>query len=297
MSKLQKPFLKWVVGKTQIIDNIISKIPKEINNYHEIFLGGGSVLLALLSLKKSGDIKVRNKIFAYDFNRDLINVYINIRDHRDETYERIMFYLGEYDQITGTEVNRKPKTLEEAKTSKESYYYWCRDCYNKIDKATLECSSLFVFLNKTCFRGMYREGPNGYNVPYGHYKKTPSFIKKEELDTISDLIRDVNFIHSDFRDSIKNPGEGDFVYLDPPYAPENKKSFVGYVSDGFSIEMHNNLFTEIKKLTNIKFVMSNSKVDLVTKSFEEYNCEDVVARRAINSKKPDSTTIEVIVHN
>ena len=297
MSKLQKPFLKWVGGKTQIIDNIISKIPKEINNYHEIFLGGGSVLLALLSLKKSGDIKVINKIFAYDFNRDLINVYINIRDHRDETYERIMFYLGEYDQITGTEVNRKPKTLEEAKTSKESYYYWCRDCYNKIDKATLECSSLFVFLNKTCFRGMYREGPNGYNVPYGHYKKTPSFIKKEELDTISDLIRDVNFIHSDFRDSIKNPGEGDFVYLDPPYAPENKKSFVGYVSDGFSLEMHNNLFTEIKKLTNIKFVMSNSKVDLVTKSFEEYNCEDVVARRAINSKKPDSTTIEVIVHN
>lgn len=297
MSKIQKPFLKWVGGKTQIMDSIVAKIPKEMNNYHEIFLGGGSVLFALLSLRKSGDIVVKNKIFAYDFNKDLINVYINVRDNGDETYQRVMFYFQEYDKIKGTEVNRKPKSLEEAKTSKESYYYWLRRCYNEIEKDTVECSALFIFLNKTCFRGMYREGPNGYNVPYGHYKKTPSFITKEEFNTISELIKDVNFVQSDFRDSIKNPEEGDFVYLDPPYAPENKKSFVGYVSDGFCLEMHNNLFTEIKKLKNIKFVMSNSKVELVTKNFKDYSSEDVVARRAINSKRPDSTTTEVIIYN
>ena len=86
-------------------------------------------------------------------------------------------------------------------------------------------------------------------------------------------------------------------YLDPPYAPENSNSFVGYVADGFNLETHKLLFNEIKKLENIKFVMSNSKVDLVTDNFKEYNCDDIIARRAINSKQPGSKTIEVIIYN
>jgi DNA adenine methylase len=91
--------------------------------------------------------------------------------------------------------------------------------------------------------------------------------------------------------------DADFVYLDPPYAPENSKSFVGYVADGFNLETHKLLFDEIKKFRNIKFVMSNAKVDLVTNNFKEYNCDDIIARRAINSKKPGSTTTEVIIYN
>ena len=87
------------------------------------------------------------------------------------------------------------------------------------------------------------------------------------------------------------------MYLDPPYAPENEKSFVGYVADGFNLEMHNSLFDGIKKLKDVKFMMSNAKVDLVTESFKDYNCEEIVARRAINSKKPGSTTMEVIIYN
>ena len=295
--KIQKPFLKWVGGKTQIINHIIKKIPNEINNYHELFLGGGSVLLALLSLQKQNKIVIKKQIYAYDINKTLINVYKNIQNNKDELYKFINFYIKEYDSIKGTDINRKPKSIEEAKTSKESYYYWIRTKYNNIDKNSIECSALFMFINKTCFRGMYREGPNGYNVPYGHYKKTPKIITEHDLNYISDLIKNVKFIHSDFNSSIKNVTDGDFVYLDPPYAPVNDKSFVGYVIDGFNLETHNQLFSEIKKLDKIKFVMSNAKVDLVTENFKDYNCEDIIARRAINSKKPGSTATEVIIYN
>ena len=154
-----------------------------------------------------------------------------------------------------------------------------------------------MFLNKTGFRGMYREGPNGFNIPYGNYKKTPTIITKDELDKISDLIKDVIFIHCDFSTAMSKVKKGDFVYLDPPYAPENSKSFVGYVADGFNLDTHKLLFDEIKKLKNIKFVMSNAKVDLVTDNFKEYNSNDIIARRAINSKNPGSTTTEVIIYN
>ena len=294
---MQKPFLKWIGGKTQIIKDIISKIPTEINNYHELFLGGGSVLLAVLSLQKENKITIKKKIYAYDINKTLINVYKNIQHNKDELYNYINLYITEYDNIIGTEINRKPNSIDDAKTSKESYYYWMRKKYNNIDKNTIECSALFMIINKTCFRGMYREGPNGYNVPYGHYKKTPTIITETDLNYISNLIKDVEFIASDFSSSIKNIKKGDFVYLDPPYAPETEKSFVGYTADGFSLDTHNKLFNEIKKLDKIKFVMSNAKVDLVTENFKDYNCEDIIARRAINSKKPGSTTIEVIIYN
>ena len=295
--KIQKPFLKWVGGKTQIINEIISKIPTEMNNYHELFLGGGSVLLAVLSLQKQNKIIIKNKIYAYDINKDLINVYIHIQNNQDELYQLIDFYIKEYDSINGTTINRKPNSIEEAKTSKESYYYWVRNKYNNIDKNTIECSALFMFINKTCFRGMYREGPNGYNIPYGNYKKTPTIISETDLNNISELIKDVEFTHSSFIDSIKNVRDGDFVYLDPPYAPENAKSFVGYVAGGFNLKTHKLLFSEIKKFDKIKFVMSNAKVELVTDNFKEYNCDDIIARRAINSKKPGSTTTEVIIYN
>jgi DNA adenine methylase len=296
---LQKPFLKWVGGKTQIIHNIMDKFPTELDNYHELFLGGGSVLLALLSLQKQNKINIKNKIYAYDFNLALINVYKNVQHNKDELFQYITHYITEYDTIVGSVVNRKPMSLIDAKSSKESYYYWIRNKYNQMDKSTIECSALFMFINKTGFRGMYREGPNGFNIPYGHYKKTPTIITKPNLDYISDLIKDVVFSHSDFRNSIKNVKGNDFVYLDPPYAPETAKSFVGYTADGFDLETHQALFTEINKLNkkNVGFVMSNSKVDLVLNNFKDCHCEDIVARRAINSKNPGATTTEVIIYN
>jgi DNA adenine methylase len=308
MTDIQKPFIKWVGGKTQIINDIISRFPTEMNNYHELFLGGGSVLLALLSYQRQGKIKVREAIYAYDINNKLINLFKNVQNNHEQLYGYIKEYVGEYDSIAGNVINRKPNTIEEAKTSKESYYYWMRKKYNQldIDEHSIEHSALFMIINKTCFRGIYREGPNGYNVPYGHPAKTPQIITLEQLRDISILIKDVKFIHSDFSDAIKNVTEGDFVYLDPPYAPENSTSFVGYSVDGFSLNRHVELFAEIKKLKT-KFVMSNAKVALVTEAFKDegedgngcvvYNTIDIKARRAINSKKPESVTTEVIIYN
>ena len=303
-TKLQKPFLKWIGGKTQIINSIIERFPPEINNYYEPFLGGGSVLLALLTLQQQGAIVISGTIHASDINPSLINVYKHVQTKKKLLHDFITFYISEYDGITGTVVNREAESIEEAKTSKESYYYWIRKKFNEMKrnetlgtKKLVECSALFMFLNKTCFRGMYREGPNGYNVPYGHYKKTPTIITKSNLYTISKLIKCVVFTCSEFNLQAAIPG--DFVYIDPPYAPETKTSFVKYTTKGFGLEKHEELFGDVRKIheKGVKFCMSNSKVSLVLENFQDCNCIDIVARRAINSKNPGSTTTEVIIYN
>lgn len=295
---LQKPFLKWVGGKTQIIQQVTSKFPQEMNNYHEPFLGGGSVLFALLSLIREEKIVLKGKIYCYDINEALINVYKHIQSEKESLMNHVEYYMNQYDELSGTNVNRKPQNIDEAKTSKESFYYWMRHLYNTIDHNTIEHSALFMCINKTCFRGMYREGPNGFNVPYGHYKKTPKVMTRDEVDHISNMIQDVVFQCCDFENALKHVETDDFIYIDPPYAPENKTSFVGYVADGFTYDDHQRLFSQIKNMDkSIKFVMSNAKVDLVLDEFQDYEYETIVARRAINSKKPDSVTNEVLIYN
>ncbi len=302
-TQLQKPFIKWVGGKTQIIDKIMSKIPTEMENYHELFLGGGSVLLAVLSLQKAGKITIKGNVYAYDLNKQLIQVYRHIQTKKDALFKSIEKYKNNYSKCPDAEkgtANRKPKNITEAKTSKESYYYWMRKLFNnKLGNKNVQNSALFIVINKICFRGVYREGPNGFNVPFGHPKKTPEIITKEKLDAISVLIKDVIFIDASFEESIQKVRENDFVYLDPPYAPENDKSFVGYTKDGFDIDMHKKLFKLTKELTDkqVKFAMSNAKVELITENFKEYKMEETKARRAINSKNPGASTTEVIIYN
>ena len=293
---IQKPFLKWVGGKTQIMDKIINRIPKNMENYFEIFLGGGSVLLAVLSKVKNNEILIKEKVYAYDKNEGLIYVYKNIQTNSEELKKEITKYKNIYDDIGELNGNKKPQNLEEAKQSKESYYYWIRKKFNSIDKKSVEASALFIILNKTGFRGMYREGPNGFNIPFGNYKKTPTFINGIEMDKVKELIKDVIFEVKDFSDSIKNLNENDFVYLDPPYAPKNDDSFVGYVKEGFGLENHKKLFKIVKSL-KCKFIFHNAKVELIEKEFSDYNIEEQLCRRAINSKNPGSKAMEVIIQN
>ena len=200
-------------------------------------------------------------------------------------------------------INRKPINLEDAKKCKETYYYWIRNKYNKLlqnDKNSVFGSALFIFLNKTCFRGVYRVGPNGFNVPYGHYNN-PEIINYNHLVKIHILIQNVIFNTSNYSDSIAKINNADFVYLDPPYAPINSKSFVGYNQTGFSLQEHNKLFDLCVNLkqNNTKFLMSNSDVDLVKNKFSllEYTTEIIECKRAINSKKPGSKCNEVLIYN
>jgi DNA adenine methylase len=308
-SMIQKPFLKWLGGKTQIIDKIISNIPCKMVNYHEIFLGGGSVLFAILSLRKQNKISITGEIFAYDLNEHLIDVYKAIQTKKDEFFIHLNKLRNIYHGLEFVEKNMNPQTYEEALTSKESYYYWIRSEFNKINKMAkktnatneinVEKCAMFVFLNKTCFRGMYREGPNGFNVPYGHYKSTPTFMTQDELNKISELIQSVHFICCDFKTSLSAPKSKDFMYLDPPYAPETKKSFVGYTENGFDLQAHKDLFNMIREahVERTKFLLSNAWVELVIENFRDFEMEEIKARRAINSKKPDSTTSEILIRN
>ena len=127
---MTKPFIKWVGGKTQIIPQVMSMFPSEIHNYYEPFLGGGSILLSLLSNIKNGTIKLTGKIYASDINLNLIMLYKNIQSEPTQFIEEVKKLMREYIECNGTIINRNPDTIEEAITSKESYYFWIRKQFN-----------------------------------------------------------------------------------------------------------------------------------------------------------------------
>jgi len=316
-----KPILKWVGGKTQIIDLIISEFPKNIHDYHEIFLGGGSVLFALLEQIKEKKIILTGKIYAYDLNEGLINVYKNIQDNHEILYENLQKLITDFNSIdvrstdvrstdvrsipnSGNEnTNTKILTLADARRSKSNYYYYIRNVFNDSSNFSNPLySAMFIFLNKTCFRGMFRVGPNGFNVPYGNYSN-PEIINKEHLDSINLLIKDVKFECCDFKKSLENVGTestestgNNFVYLDPPYVPENDTSFVGYTLNGFDKNRHKELF-DILLENKFKFMMSNSDMKILKELFNKCSILTVNCKRSINSKKPGSRTNELIIKN
>lgn len=299
---IPRPLLKWVGGKGQLVEKLIKMIPKEMNNYHELFVGGGSFLIMVLWAKSKGLIDIKGSINVYDLNEALIGTYLNIKNNKEELFKETSIIENEYNKcIKEGIINRNPNDINDAKTSKESYYYWIRKLYNQEnDKTSIKSSVYFIFLNKTGFRGMYREGPNGYNIPYGNYKN-PKVLEKDELDYISELIQEVNFINNDFCKSFELiKDENNFIYLDPPYAPENDKSFVGYTKDGFDIKQHELLFNLTKKISEKNMIMlSNANVKLIRDNLspDNYKYEVVSCRRAINSKNPGAKAEEVIITN
>jgi len=298
-----KPFMKWVGGKTQIIADVLELFPKKMNNYHEPFLGGGSVLLALLSHRASGAIQVSGKVYASDLNSNLIGLYKNIQSDPDALIREVKKLSDDFAKCKGTTVNRKASTMEEALTSPESYYFWIRTTFNALSKearTSVPASAMLLFMNKTCFRGVYREGPKGFNVPFGNYKN-PSILDEEHIKTVSTLIKDVVFTNCSFSDALTKITTNDFVYLDPPYAPENDTSFVSYTADGFNLDNHKALFKMCgeMKAKKVKMLMSNAEVKLVKDAFPSptYITKVISCRRAIHSKEPAARTNEVLITN
>jgi len=303
---LVKPPLKWVGGKTQILNEVIKNTPRRIKNYYEPFLGGGSVLLAVLSHAKATNMTVEGKVIAGDANENVIALYKNIQHNLPALLAQLATLTSIFSKCPAVEGgNREPASTADAITSKESYYYWIRKAFNDIqgdDRKSASASAMFLFLNKTGFRGVYREGPHGYNVPFGHYKNA-GIYEEAHLRSVSELLasRQVEFIHTPFTQFFQThkPKRGDFVYLDPPYAPSDTKSFVTYNKSGFNEADHKALFTVCHTLrTNgVSFLLSNSDVDMVTKEFPEadYETQVLSCRRAIHSTDPSQRANEVLI--
>ena len=307
--KYPTPLLKWVGGKTQLLHVLLQRFPKHIANYHEPFVGGGSVLFAVLMIQRLGKLTITGNVFAYDNNRPLITFYKHLQKNPQRLHQCIHNCFHIYDNIEKLKtVNshvihmsmKKTRTVSMTRQSKESYYYCVRETYRGCaNNNSIESSALFYVLNKLGFRGLYRESRVGvFNVSFGHYKKAP-VCNLDDFLCISQLIRNVTFIHSDFRHSLKNANRNDFVYLDPPYAPESPSSFVGYQKEGFDTNAHNELFNWLQTLQQKKvlFVMSNADVQYVRANVKEFHVHTITARRAIHCTKPDSTAREIIVYN
>ena len=157
---LSKPLLKWVGGKSQLLDRLIPKFPTKMKNYHEIFIGGGSVLLRVLEMKQKGLITIEKNIYAYDINEGLIYFYKNIQSKKDDLYACIEHYRRQYHFIADMnikldepDVKQRRKRLkvlrnpnEKTTSSREAYYYWLRNKFNSLDKTSVEYSALFLFL-------------------------------------------------------------------------------------------------------------------------------------------------------
>ena len=216
-----RPFVKWAGGKSQLIDEIKRQYPAEfgitIRKYAEPFVGGGAVLFDVLSCR---DL---DEVYICDTNAELINTYKNIRDNVDSLIELLKVYSDSY----------LPLDLEKRK----KFYYEKRVRFNELKKENnldTEMAALFIFLNKTCFNGLYRVNSKGeYNVPMGIYKK-PSICDELNLREISVALENVDIVCGDYHTSDAFVDENTLVYFDPPYRPLNTtSSFTAYTEQSF----------------------------------------------------------------
>lgn len=254
-----RPFLKWAGGKRQLLPDLLARIPSDLRNYHEPFVGGGALFFALSERGYLQNSKVR----LSDINPELINAYQMVRDR----VETLISLLGAF-------------------PNDEEFFYELR----ALDTKTLEPvqrAARLIYLNKTCFNGLFRENRRGqFNVPYGHYK-TAHICAGNELRAASRALRGVTLEVCAFDALATSCAPGDFVYCDPPYAPVSRTaSFTNYSSGGFDDAAQARLAQLVTQLgqRGVSVLLSNSWVPLTLSLYEGCHIEQVQARRAINSK-------------
>ena len=320
-------FIKWVGGKNQIIDKIYELFPEKYDNYYELFIGGGSVLINLLNeLEKNN--KILNIISVGDFNKDLIDVYNSIMNNSDILIKELTKIVTDYnhaildkpikeDIMEETKVKKQRKkiiieeTIEKNIEKGKAYvYYYYRKKYNKLknkenisNNMIIKKSALFIFLNKTCFRGVYRENSKGeYNVPFGNYA-SPEIFNSDNITNLSNAFNKykVTFVHRNFKDWMEEikKTKNNFVYLDPPYYPENETSFTKYTSTDFNKDDHMDIINFCKTLNenNNLFLLSNSDTKFIKDNMIDFKTEIIECKRSINSKSPGAKTNEVLIYN
>jgi DNA adenine methylase len=254
-----KSFLKWVGGKQKLFKELSSFFPKEINNYYEPFIGGGSVYFNL-SHKITGNVNLS------DLNSELVNTYNVVKNHPNDLIDELYNFQ-----------NTKNYFLFVRSWDRNDDFLKIRD---------VKRAARFIYLNKTCYNGMWRvNSKNQYNVPYGGYKKefSPDI---ETIKSCSLALQKANIKCHSFQQIMNNVKGGDFVYLDPPYIPLNVNSFVSYTQNGFSQDLHLELKNFCWELTKkgVYFVQSNSSSPLTYSLFEGFDFYQIEAHRFINSK-------------
>jgi DNA adenine methylase len=272
-NKLISPFLKWVGGKRQLMSEIIKRVPKQISTYYEPFVGGGAVLFTLQP----------KQAIINDTNSELINVYSVIKNNVENLITDLKRHKNDSD-----------------------YFYKIRslDREDNFDNLSdVQRASRVIYLNKTCFNGLYRVNNSGeFNAPFGKYAN-PNIVNEITLRAVSDYLNncDIQIVNADYSQVLSNVKEDAFVYLDPPYHPiSQSSSFTGYTQGGFDMNDQIKLRDMCNQLnsTGIKFLLSNSATKFIEELYVDYKIVYVKASRAINADATKRGEInEVLIRN
>lgn len=269
------PFVKWAGGKRQLLPQIKERMPEKYNSYFEPFVGGGAVIFELLP----------TNALINDINKALINAYRQICNAPEAFLAAV-------------------KQLDEAMWEDgKKYYYSLREHYNdKLMKAEydVELAALFVFINKHCFNGLYRVNGKGlFNVPYNNSRRTS--VDESIIMEVSRYLQGITIMDGDFEEACEGVGQGDFVFIDSPYAPLNPTSFESYTKEGFDIESHRRLSNLFDKLTNrgCYCMLTNHNTELINELYsgKGYRRDVVSVKRMINSDASKRVGEEIIICN
>lgn len=273
-NKLVLPFVKWVGGKRQLLNEIEKHIPEQFSRYYEPFVGGGAVLF---------HVQPKNAVIN-DSNEELVNLYNIIKESPEELIEDLKKYKNE-----------------------EKYFYEVRGIDREKEKylelSNIQRASRIIFLNKTCYNGLFRVNSSGeFNSPFGRYKN-PNIVNDVTIKAVGNYLskNDIQILNTDYEKSLSKIRKGAFVYFDPPYDPiSDSSSFTGYTKNGFDRTEQERLKKVCDKLNDkgVKFLLSNSSTEFIRDLYKDYNIFSIKAKRAINSKgNGRGETTEVLVKN
>lgn len=274
-----KPFVKWAGGKRALLPELLRLMPKKFDNYFEPFVGGGALFFELTRL---GTLNGK-KAYLFDANAELVNTYQTVKKHPKKLL----------------------KQLKEFQTKhSEEFYYSVRamDREEGFKSLPLEVrAARFIYLNKTCFNGLWRVNSKGYhNVPIGRYKN-PAIYDEETIMAASLALQNAEILHADFAKVLELADGGDFVYFDPPYYPLTPtSSFTAYHENVFLDEEQKRLYCVFKELADrgVSVMHSNSDTEFIKELYNGYDIEFVEVNRFINSKSSGRGKImEVIIRS
>ncbi len=283
---LARPFIKWAGGKQQLVPELVARAPRAIATYHEPFIGGGAMFFALLADPTLAPARA----VLNDLNRDLVTVYEVVRDHVDALIQRLDALQAPY--LAADSEERGVRFYAERQRQPDD---------------PVDLAARFIFLNKTCFNGLYRVNRQGiFNVPHGKYRH-PRILDEPNLRAASAALAGVRLTHVDFEAALATPRQGDFVYLDPPFEPLSAtSSFTGYTEGAFSRTEQRRLKLAVDDLTErgVNVMLSNSAHDYIRGLYSadrgpfpegRYRIDSTPARRAINSRGDKRGPIDELV--